>query len=64
LLFVITTMETFPYVKKVEFTFLEQPNIKWTLKPLSAGIDIMKVHEIKKNIYIYIYIYIHNYKII
>jgi len=57
-------METFPYVKKVEFTFLEQPNIKWTLKPLSAGIDIMKVHEIKKNIYIYIYIYIYNYKII
>jgi len=43
LLFVITTMEAFPYVKKVEFTFIEQPNVKWTLKPLSAGIDIMKL---------------------
>jgi len=43
LLFVITTMEAFPYIKKVEFTFLEQPSVKWTLKPLSAGIDIMKL---------------------
>ncbi|KAG4085383.1 hypothetical protein H8356DRAFT_1088025 [Neocallimastix lanati (nom. inval.)] len=42
LLFVITTMESFPYVRKVEFTFVEQPNISWDLKPLSAGIDIMK----------------------
>jgi len=40
-------MESFPYVRKVEFTFVEQPNISWDLKPLSAGIDIMKVN--KKN---------------
>lgn len=42
LLFVITTMETFPYVKKVEFTFVEQPNIKWELKPL-GGMDVMNI---------------------
>ncbi|ORX49323.1 hypothetical protein BCR36DRAFT_328417 [Piromyces finnis] len=42
LLFVITTMETFPYVKKVEFTFVEQPNIKWELKPL-GGMDVMSI---------------------
>lgn len=41
-------MEAFPYIKKVEFTFLEQPSVKWTLKPLSAGIDIMKVYSEKK----------------
>jgi len=43
LLFVITTMQKFPYVKKVEFTFVEQPNIKWDLKPLKAGVDLMSV---------------------
>jgi len=42
LLFIITTMETFPYVKKVEFTFVEQPNIKWELKPL-GGMDVMNI---------------------
>jgi len=35
-------METFPYVKKVEFTFVEQPNIKWELKPL-GGMDVMNI---------------------
>ncbi|ORX78795.1 hypothetical protein BCR32DRAFT_246911 [Anaeromyces robustus] len=43
LLFVITTMQTFPYIKKVEFTFVEQPNIKWDLKPLKSGVDLMAV---------------------
>ncbi|OUM62853.1 hypothetical protein PIROE2DRAFT_20742 [Piromyces sp. E2] len=42
LLFVITTMETFPYVKKVEFTFVEQPDVKWELKPL-GGMDVMAI---------------------
>jgi len=43
LLFVITTMEAFPYIKKVEFTFTEQPNIRWELKPLSVGVDVMNM---------------------
>jgi len=36
-------METFPYIKKVEFTFTEYPNIRWELKPLSVGVDVMNV---------------------
>jgi len=36
-------MDAFPYVKKVEFTFVEQPSIKWELKPLGGGVDVMNV---------------------